>query len=96
MKNIFDFEFDPTRRRRRPTSEPPTRPPKNAAPTALAETNLGLRLINLLEGRGILTVDQLGDVPDDVIAEYLKAGRQTRAEVYALLVSRGLREPKHE
>lgn len=95
MRNILDPDHRPElrRRRRRPSVEA-RRHPGRPTPTPLAETSLPLRVVNMLEARGILTVEELGDVPDDVIAEYIKSGPRVRAEVYDLLAAHGRRVSK--
>ena len=94
MRNILEFDFQPSRRRRRaaPRRSEPTKP----SPVQLAETGLPLTVINRLEARGIITVDALGDVPDDIIHEILKSGARTQEQVYELLVTHGRRLSRDE
>ncbi len=95
MRNILEFDFQPSRRRRRAAPPRPSKP-TTAAPVQLAETGLPLTVINRLEAHGIITVDALGDVPDDVIREILKSGARTQEQVHELLVLHGRRLSRDE
>lgn len=85
-RNVLD-DFIPERRRRRRRAEVK----ESVGLPALAETDLPLLVINRLEAHGVLTVDALGDLPDDVIYDVIKVGAPTRRQVYDLLVAHGRR-----